>query len=574
MEQLIPFTGNSLIDLIQFRAKQQSQAIAYTHLKDRNNEKETITYQQLNIEICRLAAYFQKLGIEGERVILAYPTGLEYIIAYFAVIFAGGIAVPVFEPRQSSHFARLQGIIQDCKPALLISNEQTYRVTSENAIDVIESAGVRWLTTDNLTELERLTEKDWSPITLQPNDVVFLQYTSGSTGNPKGVKVTDSNLIHNSQVIARATQPDENFVCVSWLPPYHDMGLIGGLLQPLFSGYPCVVLSPVAVIQRPYKLLQAISDYKATISGGPNFIFETCVNRIRDNQIEGIDLSCWKVAFNGAEPIHAETLESFTERFSAYGFAGSAHYPCYGLAENTLFATGAKAQAGAVIKTFDPQELKKGYACYSNSHDATALVSSGYADAEVTLHIVSPDSSAELPERTIGEVWLKGKSQPLGYWERERVEGEEFFGLLEGDHSNTYFRTGDLGFIDEGQLFVTGRIKDLIIVRGKNHYPQDIELTIVKSSENIKSHSVAAFSYVENNAECVGALVEVKPNVSQEQRTAMQEAIVDKVAKKHDLKIGNVCFIKPGALPKTTSGKIQRRAAHEIYLNQKNQAVS
>lgn len=574
MENLIPFEGESLIDLIKFRAQQQPNAMAYTHLKDRKDEKESINYQHLHDEICRLAAYFQQLGIKGERVVLAYPTGLEYIVAYFAVIFAGGIAVPVFEPRQSAHFARLQGIIEDCKPMLMISNEQTQRVTNEDSIAIIKNAGVHWLTTDNLAEFNTIQASDWSPITLQPEAVVFLQYTSGSTGNPKGVKVTNGNLIHNSQVIARATQPDESFVCVSWLPPYHDMGLIGSLLQPLFSGYPCVVLSPVSVIQRPYKLLQAISDYKATISGGPNFIFETCVNRIRDNQIEGVDLSSWKVAFNGAEPIHAETLYNFTERFSEYGFSGKAHYPCYGLAENTLFATGAKAQSGAVVKKFDPQELKKGYACNSNNDEAISLVSSGYPDAEVTLHIINPKNATELPERTVGEIWLQGKSQPLGYWERERVMGEEFFGLLEGDNENTYFRTGDLGFVDGGELFVTGRIKDLIIVRGKNHYPQDIELTIVKSSDDIKSHCVAAFSYVENNAECVAALVEVKQNVSEEQRKIIQEGIVETVAKRHDLKLANVCFIKPGSLPKTTSGKIQRRAAQQAYLNTINEAVS
>jgi len=313
MENLVPFTGNSIIELIRFRAQYQTDDIAYIHIKDQKDKKEIITYGEFEQRIKKLAAKLQLYDVQGERIVLMYPSGIDYIVAYFAVIFSGAIAVPVYEPRQSSHFNRLTNILEDASPKLLLMSDKTVTVTNQELMNELTGYGAELLITDK-PEFKLPPADSWQPASLENNDIVFLQYTSGSTGNPKGVMVSNGNILHNSQQILHATEPDASFCCVSWLPPYHDMGLIGGLIQPLYAGYPCIIMSPISVIQRPIKLLKAIHEYKATISGGPNFIFDACVHRIRDKQLEGIDLSSWRIAFNGAEPVNAHTMKRFMLR--------------------------------------------------------------------------------------------------------------------------------------------------------------------------------------------------------------------------------------------------------------------
>jgi len=564
MKQLIPFEGHSLIELIRFRAEVQGSETAYIHLKDKKEETAEITYKEFEQRILLLAEHLASHNIKGERVILMYSAGIDYIVAFFAVIFAGGIAVPVYEPRQSSHFNRLATILADAQPKLLLTHQQTMRLTSDEMLEELNQYGAQWLVTDTLN-LTHNAQSDWQPVTLNANDIVFLQYTSGSTGNPKGVMVSNFNMLDNSEIIRQATQPTGDFCNISWLPPYHDMGLIGAILQPLYAGYPCVLMSPISAIQRPIKFLKAIADYKGTIAGGPNFIFEACVNRIRDKQLDGLDLSSWQVAFNGAEPINANTMLRFSERFKNYGFNEKAHFPCYGMAENTLFVSGAKAGEGAVLTAYDKADLHNDVATPASGDNSRLLVSSGNVGENIDVKIVDPASCVECEDRYIGEIWIKGPSKAQGYWKKDEVLGEDFAGLLEGD-SNKYLRSGDLGFFDNNELYITGRNKDLLIIHGKNHYPQDIEISVSNAHQEIKPDTGAAFSVDVDGVEQLVIVQELNHRVDQALQDDIAQHIKVAVSQHHAMQLSDLVFIRHGLLPKTTSGKIQRQAAKRMYL--------
>jgi len=565
MENLLPFRGDSIIELIRFRALHQTDDIAYIHIKDNKDNKENITYGEFEQRIKALAAKLQSYDIQGERIILMYPSGIDYIVAYFAVIYSGAIAVPVYEPRQSIHFKRLINILEDSSPKLLLMSDKTATVTNQELMNGLTAYGAKLLITDN-PEFKPLSADSWKPIILENNNIVFLQYTSGSTGNPKGVMVSNGNILHNSQQILHATKPDSSFCCVSWLPPYHDMGLIGGLIQPLYAGYPCIILSPVSVIQRPIKLLKTIHKYRATISGGPNFIFDACVDRIRDKQLEGIDLSSWRIAFNGAEPVNAHTMKRFSERFKHYGFDDNAHYPCYGMAETTLFISGSRTGRGAVVQQFDKKSLQKNQARPACKNKTQLLVSSGFVSRSMDIKIINPENNIECTEQQIGEVWIQGNSVARGYWKREKIPGEDFFGVIKGDRKHHYLRTGDLAFFQKNELFITGRIKDIIIIRGKNHYPQDIEYTIINSHPEIKPNSGSAFSIDHEGSERLVILQELNHRLNEDKKYEIREIICGEISQHHELQLLDIVFISPGKLPKTTSGKIQRQTARTVYL--------
>ncbi len=567
MKNLLPFTGNSIIELIRFRTQHQTDDVAYIHIKDKKDKKETITYGEFEQRIKKLAAKLQLYDVQGERIVLMYPSGIDYIVAYFAVIFSGAIAVPVYEPRQSNHLNRLTNILEDASPKLLLMSDKTVTVTNQELMNELTGYGAELLITDQ-PEFKLPPAESWQPVSLENNDIVFLQYTSGSTGNPKGVMVSHGNILHNSQKILHATEPDASFCCVSWLPPYHDMGLIGGLIQPLYAGYPCIIMSPISVIQRPIKLLKAIHEYKATISGGPNFIFDACVNRIRDKQLEGIDLSSWRIAFNGAEPINAHTIKRFSDRFKQYGFDENAHYPCYGMAESTLFISGSRVKNGAVVRQFDKKSLQNDHAKPATQGNTQMLVSSGYISQNMGIKIINPENNIECKEFQVGEVWIRGDSVAQGYWKQEEKPGEDFSGMIKGKNKHRYLRTGDLAFFCENELFITGRIKDVIIIHGKNYYPQDIEYSITNAHPEIKPGSGAAFSVDHEGNERLVILQELNHRLDEHQKSEIREIIRSEISQHHEVQILDIAFIAPGRLPKTTSGKIQRQASKTVYLTE------
>ncbi|MBX6766859.1 MAG: fatty acyl-AMP ligase, partial [Actinomadura rubrobrunea] len=405
-----------------------------------------------------------------------------------------------------------------------------------------------------------------------PAHPAFLQYTSGSTALPKGVVVTHEALAHNLELMRVALRHDERLRMVSWLPMFHDMGLIGNVLAPLWVGGTMILMEPLAFVKRPARWLRLIDRERATVSGGPNFAYDLCVRRVRDEEIEGLDLSGWRSAFNGAEPIRPATLRAFAERFAPYGFRPNAWWPCYGLAEATLFVTGNTVGAEPTTLDVDPDALQLGDVVPADG--GRTLVSSGRTWLDRTVLIVDPDTRRPVPPGRVGEIWIGGPGLPAGYWENPEAT-EETFGArtVGGDPDDgPYLRSGDLGFVHEGELYVTGRLKDVLIVAGRNHYPQDIEATAEDAHPAIRKGCVAAFSVDDGDGERVVVVAgagqgAVKPG---EQGAALRaeiaRAVRARVTAEHGIEVHDVAVVGPNTVPKTSSGKLQRRACRAAYL--------
>jgi acyl-CoA synthetase (AMP-forming)/AMP-acid ligase II len=397
--------------------------------------------------------------------------------------------------------------------------------------------------------------------------VAFLQYTSGSTSTPKGVIVTHANILANQRMIAGGFGSSERSVVGSWLPLYHDMGLIGCVMHPLFLGAPGYLMSPVEFLKAPVTWLRMISRYRVTLAGGPNFAYERCVRKVTPAQRVGLDLSSWTIAFNGAEPIRAETVDAFTAAFRDTGFRPEAMYPCYGLAEATLYVTGEPPLRGPVIRAFGVDELERdGRAAPTADPGGRRLVSSGRTWGAQRIVVVDPLEGRPLPDGGVGEIWVRGPNVAKGYWNRAGASAETFDARLP-DGDGPYLRTGDLGFLLEGELYVTGRIKDLIVVRGRNHYPQDLERTAEEADSRARAGCGVAFGIEENGAEQVVIVQEVERDLSPEDLARLARAIRRAVASAHDLSPRAVVLLPPGEIPKTSSGKIQRGLTRERYLD-------
>jgi amino acid adenylation domain-containing protein len=428
---------------------------------------------------------------------------------------------------------------------------------------------LQWLTTDNL---EVGIESNWQQANIERDTIAFLQYTSGSTGTPKGVMVSHGNLLHNAAMTYRWMGHSPKSKFVSWLPIYHDMGLIGGILQPLYGGFPCVLMSPTAFLQRPYRWLQAISRYGGTTSGAPNFAYDLCVQKITEEQRATLDLSSWQVAFNGAEPIRYETLKRFSKTFAECGFRKEAFYPCYGMAEATLLVTGGNKETEYKTKTVDKLALAEDRIVEAlEESDSQVLVGCGKSIPGQEIVIVNPDLFTFCEHNHVGEIWVRGDSVAKGYWQRVEETRETFQACFGKEY---FLRTGDLGFLDEDEeLFVTGRLKDLIIIRGRNLYPQDIELTAERSHKALRLGSNAAFTVEIQNEERLVIVQELefreKPNLEE-----VIVAIRQGVTESHEIEVYGVVLIKAGSIPKTSSGKIQRRATRNLFLEDKLSIVA
>ncbi|HST63385.1 MAG TPA: AMP-binding protein, partial [Longimicrobium sp.] len=427
-----------------------------------------------------------------------------------------------------------------------------------------ELAGLRWMATKDVPADEAA---GWRDPEVSGDTLAFLQYTSGSTAAPKGVMVSHGNLLHNFAVIEGFTGYTPATRSVIWLPPYHDMGLIGGILQPLYTGYWAALFSPVAFIQRPARWLEAISRYGATSSGGPNFAYELCVHAVRPEERAGLDLSRWEIAFNGAEPVRAETLRAFAEAFAPNGFRSQAFFACYGLAEATLMVTGSDPAELPVERAVDAEALGEGTVLEAEPEGRYRLVGSGRSAPSQRVIIVDPATLRECAPDRVGEVWVAGASVASGYWGRPEATAETFGAYEAGTGEGPFLRTGDLGFLDGGELFITGRLKDLIVIRGRNHYPQDIEMTAARSHEGLRAGSGAAFSVDDGGEERLVVVQEVSRQAAagldvEEVAAAIRRA----VASEHGVQVHAVVVARTGGVPKTTSGKVQRRACRAAFL--------
>lgn len=530
-------------------------------------QNQIMTYRQLDRSARSLGAWLQKRGFEGDRVLVMYPSGPAFIKAIFGCFYAGAVPVPVYPPHLalvSRTFPRLLAIIKDATPRIAFAPPEftTALARLGGGSEQIQSSIWTQLPddSDNLAD-------EWRSTHIMPSDIALLQYTSGSTAAPKGVMVTHANLLDNAKRIQDAFGIRQQVRGVSWLPPFHDMGLIGGVFQPVYSGFSVHLMSPLTFLQRPLRWLQAISILGASISGGPNFAYELCVQKISDENKKSLDLSCWKVAFNGSEPVQSRSLERFAEAFRECGFRSDSFRPCYGLAEATLMVSAARESSPVRLLSLDRGSLEANrVVCADETHsrDLCTVVSCGRADEDVV--IVSPESLTACPDGKIGEIWFAGGSVAKGYWNRP-AETQHTFDAYRADNGDgPFLRTGDLGFKWRGELFVTGRLKDLIIIAGRNHYPHDIEMTVEQSHASIRPGCCVAFSIAVDGEErlIVAAELHRKPPDETERREITRTILRD-VSEVHGLQVHSVALLKSGRIPKTSSGKTQRLECRRAF---------
>ena len=562
MSQLNANQFGNLVEVLRWHSNELADQIAVTFLVDGEDDEHSLTYRELDQHARAIGAWLQDQGAQGERVLLLYPPGLEYITAYLGCLYAGAIAVPAYPPRRREPTKRLESVVTDCDARFMFATKA-----------IIELVHNRLEETSAFTPLRRLATEDvsldaadaWKMPTIQPDDIAFLQYTSGSTSAPKGVMVTHGNLMNNEDVIQGAYE-HVHPIFISWLPMYHDMGLIGNLLQPLYTGGRTVVMSPTAFVQRPYRWLKAVSKYRCDTTGGPNFGYELCTTKITEEEKATLDLSSWSIAYNGAEPVRGDTLREFTKAFEPYGFSPEAFYPCYGLAEATLFVTGGPKLHPTTYATFDAAALEKNQVRPVAADDANAreLVGCGPAWGQ-TVKIANPDTLTET--NGVGEIWIHGGNIAKGYWGNAEKTEETFGAYLPGGKA-PFLRTGDLGFMQDGKLFITGRIKDLVIIRGRNHYPQDIELTVERSHPALRPGCGAAFSVDVDGEEQLVILQEIEREHRMNfDADAIFSAIIGAVMKEHQIQVHAIVLLNTLSIMKTSSGKIQRRANRQAFLD-------
>ncbi|ARU63613.1 hypothetical protein CBW65_23305 [Tumebacillus avium] len=554
----------TLVELLQTRAQSFGDRDAFAFLADDGEAR--ITYAELDRKARAVGSVLQSLGAEGERALLLYQPGLEYIIAFFGCLYAGVFAIPAYPPRQNGNLDRLQAIVKDSEAKYALTSSAILVGVEKRFGDAESLSDLAWVNTDDVTDA---AAESWKQPKIDKDTLAFLQYTSGSTSAPKGVMLTHGNLLANLELIKSSFGTSEQDRCVIWLPPYHDMGLIGGILQPLYAGFFTTLMAPVAFVQRPLRWLQEISRTGASVSGGPNFAYELCLDKITPEQRDLLDLSNWSVAFTGAEPIRKETLDRFAEYFAPCGFKKEAFYPCYGLAEGTLFVTGGKKEELPISNIFDGEQLEQNRAIVVTEplEGTRTLVSSGRSPQAQQVRVIDVETFTVCGEEQVGEVWVSGPSIAQGYWNRPEQTQETFGAMIEETGEGPFLRTGDLGFLKDGELYVTGRMKDLIIIRGRNHYPQDIEFTVQECHPAIATGNLAAFSVVIEEEERLVITAEVERSMRRSNLDEVVATVRQAVAEAHELQVYGIVLLKPASIPKTSSGKIQRHACKDRFQN-------
>jgi len=563
--------ATSLAQILHRRAQRHPERRALTFITRGTEERKKHSFADLDQRARTIAALLAEHRLEGERALLLYPQGTEYAEAFLGCLYSGTVAVPAYPPdptRLERTLGRLLGIIADCRPKVVLATQAICDMAAAFVEQVPGLAKLKWLATDR-EDLGVVALR--SPAVVQSEQLAFLQYTSGSTSSPKGVMVSHGNLLTNIAHIRSSMGLGEHTCATTWLPSFHDMGLVDGILGGFYSGYPTYLMSPADFLKHPLRWLQAVSTFKVTHTGGPNFGYELCVRKVTPEVLAELDLSSWTNAYCGAEPVRAGTMRRFVETFSSRGFSASSLFPVYGLAEVTLKAPGPRGR-GVVTLSVDREALKEDRVVPLPLGDANAaeVVSCGESEEDFPLAIVEPESREPLPEGRVGEVWVCGPSVAQGYWGKLELSEETFRARLSGEDSRQWLRTGDLGFVRDGLLYITGRRKDLIIIGGRNHYPQDIEWTVEAALTLVRPGCSAAFSVEVDGEERLVVVAEVDtrqqpggPAFDAQAATAtVRQAINDM----YQLRLHDLVFLKAGSIPKTSSGKIQRQASRKAYL--------
>jgi FkbH-like protein len=561
-----PFSEfRSLVDLLRWRARCQPTGLAYAFLADGETEESRLTFADLDRRARAIAAGLGSVAEAGDRVLLLYPQGLAYLTAFFGCLYAGLVAVPSFPPRLNRSDPRLGAIVADSDARVALTTSRFLSNVERRFAHMPELESLHWL--DTATILDDAAG-EWQDPGVGEETLAFLQYTSGSTATPKGVMVCHRNLLCNLEMLRTAFDQSARSLFVSWLPLFHDMGLIVMALHSAYVGAGCVLMAPPDVVQRPFRWLDAISRYGGTTSGGPNFAFDLCVRRIAPEQREMLDLSSWTLAVNGSEPVRHETLERFAGAFAPCGLRREALYPAYGLAEATVFVSGGIKTEPPVVRSLSGAGLEERCvaAPSTGEEDARMLVGCGQTWLDQEIAIVDPESLVRCPPGRIGEIWISGPNVARGYWNRPCATEETFRAHLADTGEGPFLRTGDLGFLLDDELFIAGRIKDLIIVRGLNHYPQDIELTAERGHPALREGCGAAFSIDAAGSERLVIVYELERGHRDADVSEVCDAVRRAVAADHELQVHTIVLIRTGSVPKTSSGKIQRSACRARFL--------
>jgi len=560
----------TLVELLRDRAQHRPAGVPHVFSQDGNHERAPMTYFELDHGAQYVCALLAETCRTGDRALLVFPPGLDFDRAFWGCLYAGVIAVPLPLPstsRTDTAMAKLLAVARDCDARVVVTTSSY----AERLSGALASGGYRGAMTVLAIDEPRPQVGLRAPVPVTPDMVAYLQYSSGSTGAPKGVVLPHRTVCANAAVIGSAAALRDGTTGVTWLPTFHDMGLLSGVILPVVYDFTAYRIPPVVFVQRPLSWLRLQAEVRGTLSVAPNFAFALCVRRVSDAQAAELDLSHWQTIICGAEPIRPEVLRAFVRHFAPSGLSETALLPCYGLAEATLFVTGGPAWTGMSTLKIDPDEVGRGRAVISEQ--GREYASCGRLREEMPLVIADCETGTALGEMAVGEICVAGESVATGYWDNPVATAETFGVLVEGA-DGLFMRTGDLGFVRNGELYVTGRWKDVIIVDGVNHYPQDVEATVAGSHPVLAGAVCAAFQTPANPAERLVIVAEVdraarRPGLADESWTAMLDDAVDEarraVNRGHQLSLDEVLLVRAGTLPRTSSGKIQRYKCRDLY---------
>jgi acyl-CoA synthetase (AMP-forming)/AMP-acid ligase II/acyl carrier protein len=555
----------SIIEILRHRTAETPERIAYRFISDKDHGANVLQYAELDSRAMAIGGWLTARGLTGCPIALIFAPGLDYVIAFFGVLYAGGTAVPLNPPGQRNANSRLEAVLGDVKCSVALTSTSLLSRIVRVAEQIPCLSTVEFVTVESIPDS---AASEWRDPRATPDAVALLQYTSGSTSAPKGVKLRNRNLLHNISMMTRVSGLDHSSVGVSWLPQYHDMGLVAGILMPAYAGFPVTLLSPASFLIQPVCWLEAISMYGATVSGGPNFAYEHCVRNIRQEDLTNIDLNTWRVAYSGAEPIRAQTIDRFVAMFAPCGFRRQTFFPCYGLAEATLMVSGGPVDAQPVSRWIVKAALNDGRVIEAqpDAPESVRVQASGALIADHDVVIVDPEAKTPCEDNRVGEIWVAGGSVGCGYWNRTDESEQMFEAHLADSKRGPFLRSGDLGFVHDGMLFVVGRSKDLVIIRGTNYHPQDIEQTVEECHPSLRPGCGAAFSVEIAGEERLVIVYEVDRKATSLLHNTIVDSIVENVAERHGLRVFAIVLIKQGTIFKTTSGKIQRQRNRSAFL--------